>query len=211
MNKLLSKEAFSFINELAKTNDNLIKLKQECEINNIPLITPEVESFLTLYLKDLKPKKILEIGTGYAYSTLFFAMFDSVEKIISIEKYEKSYNIATQNIVKYKMDNKIQVKHIDALDFLKNHDEKYDFIFIDAAKSKYKEFFDYCTNLLNKNGVIACDNALIHFSYKREVKSRRYNTIDRKLNEFLKYISELENFDTSILTISDGLTLSKLK
>ena len=81
----------------AKT-DALETLRKESEAEGVPIILKETESFLEVFLKTLKPKNILEIGTAVGYSASFFSEVCNDCQIITIEKFEDKANIAKENI-----------------------------------------------------------------------------------------------------------------
>src|SRR5690625_6252183 len=83
--------------------------------------------------------------------------------ITTLEKNENMYNEATKNFEKYSLNDKIDLIKGDALETLPNlikENKTYDFIFIDAAKGQYKNFFEYATELQKENGIILTDNVL---------------------------------------------------
>ena len=93
-----------------------------------------------------------------------------------------------------------------------NIDKKYDIIFIDAAKGQYEKYFDICSNLLNEKGVIIADNVLYRgMVAKKDKIPHRQATLVERLRSFLDKITKDERFDTSILSIADGLSISVKK
>ena len=89
----------------------------------------------------------------------------------------------------------------------------YDFVFIDAAKSHYRTFWDKALPLCRKGTVIVCDNVLMKamtVSDEYDPK-RKFKTSIRNMREFLAYITNTDMADTSILPVGDGVSLSILK
>lgn len=204
-----------YINSFYKEIDNqLLELRQECEEKGIPIILKETESFLISMLNIIKPKKILEIGTAEGYSSVMMARTLKDVKIETIEKSKKAFDCAKKNIEKLKLNKEIRVALGDpseeALVLIENH---YDLIFIDAAKSKYMEFWEMSIKKSKPGTVIICDNVLMRATIVDESydTSRRFRTSIKKMKEFLDYIMNLEGVQTSIIPVGDGVSISYVK
>lgn len=174
--------------------------------NRIPIMKLETKEFLKTLLSAKKPKNILEIGTAIGYSSLVFSKYTKAN-ITTIEKSEKMASIAKNNFSKYKKN--INLINMDAKKALNNINQGFDFVFIDANKSQYEYYFKKSINLLNDSGIIVCDNIL----FRGEVASdelliRRHITMVKKIRKFLSYITNLDDFVTSIIPIGDGISLS---
>ncbi len=199
----------NYIRELLPERDTLKSMEIYAKEHYVPIIQPEITQFLKVLLKINNPKKILEIGTAIGYSAIVMAENTSDNtKITTIERIDDMVDIANENIKKIGFEDKIKVLKGEATEILVNLDEQYDFIFLDAAKGHYREFFDECMRLINLNGVIVCDNVL----FKGMVASddlviHRKITIVKRLRAFLKYISNLQGYTTSIIPIGDGIAL----
>ena len=101
----------------------------------------------------------------------------------------------------------------DGEEVINNLDEQYDFVFIDAAKSHYRRFWDAALKHCTDGAVIVSDNVL----FKARVVSDKYDetgkyrTSIRRMREFVEYITGVDYADTSILPVGDGIAISKLK
>lgn len=198
------------------TPDNtgkLLELEDYGIKNNVPIIDKEVGQLIKLLLKMRQPKKILEIGTAIGYSSILMAESTCEDtKITTIERYDKNYNIAIENIKKFGYEDRIDVKLGDANDVLLDLDEKFDFVFIDAAKGQYLEFFKKTKDLLADDALIISDNVLFKGMVATDdLVVRRKKTIVKRLREYLEYINNLEGFTSAILSISDGVALTYKK
>lgn len=120
--------------------------------------------------------------------------------------------ISRKNISSEGLDEIISVHESDAYDFLENLEEKYDLIFIDAAKGQYKKYFDSALKNLNRDGIIICDNVLFKGMVAEDkLIVRRKKTIVKRLRNFLSDISEDDNFISSVVPIGDGILLVRRK
>lgn len=177
---------------------------------NIPIISLEVNQFIKTLLRIQKPKDILEIGTAIGYSASIMAeALNGNCKITSIEIKEDIFKIAKKNIESLPFDHNIDLRLGDGKDVIPDLKKKYDFIFIDAAKGQYLDFFNLSVNYLNPGGIILSDNVLFKgMVASDDLVKKRQNTIVKRLREYLKYISNLEGYTTSIIPIGDGLALT---
>lgn len=99
----------------------------------------------------------------------------------------------------------------DAVEILPTLNNKYDVIFIDAAKGKYPFFLKEAVRMLNENGVIFADNILYKGYVMSDYDNHKHRTAVRNLREYIKETTENPNFETEILEVGDGLAITKLK
>ncbi len=201
-----------YIENLRNLNENreFSSFRKECEENNIPIITKDVEDLLKIMIKSCNVHSILEIGTAVGYSSIVFAsQVAGKGNIVSIERDENRANSAIENIKKYNLENSIKVIKDDAREFIARDNGKYDLIFLDGNKGHYIHMLDDCLRLLNAGGLLICDNVLFRgmIDNSREV-IRRKITIVKRLRKFLHQISIDDRLSTTILPIGDGLSIS---
>lgn len=187
-------------------DEDFIELRNYGIENNIPIMKLETKEFLKSLVLISKPKNILEIGTAIGYSSLLFSKYSNAN-ITTIEKSKEISEIAKANFSKY--NKKINLINMDAKKALNNFNQGFDFVFIDANKSQYEYYFNESLKLLNENGLIVCDNIL----FRGEITSddlinRRHITMVKNLRKFLSYITNLDDYVTSIIPIGDGISLT---
>lgn len=195
---------------MVKTNNDLIKaMKKYAEENNVPIMSDEGISYLTNYCTNNKIKRILEIGTAIAYSTIMLAYTDENVEVTSIERDEKRYLEAIKNVKKAELEDRINLIYGDALEV--KLEEEYDLIFIDAAKAQNIKFFEKYKNNLVNGGVIITDNMKFHGlvdKSEEEIESRNLRQLVRKIKEYKKFLDTNEDFETTYKAIGDGLAIS---
>ncbi len=203
-----------YIRSLIPQKDNfLIEIERYAELNHVPIIHPEVAQLIRVLIKISKPKRILEIGTAIGYSALVMA--SSMEKcgrVTTIEKRDDMINIAEKNIQDNGYSGMIQIIKGEAEEILPTINDEFDFIFIDAAKGQYMEFFPYCIKNLVDSGIIVSDNVL----YKGMVASdelvvRRKKTIVKRMRNYLDYITSNNTLESSVIPIGDGVAITYKK
>lgn len=208
-NDIVTEYIHNFYKPLSNELDDL---REQAENDNIPIILKETENFLVNFLKITKPKKILEIGTAVGYSSIVFATALPGVKITTIEKDEELYTLARYNIERFALTGRINLFSGDASEIIKTLNADYDFVFIDASKSHYRDFFKAAEKKCLNGAIIVSDNVLLKASTVDDSfdKSRRHRTNIKRMREFLNYLNEREDLSTSILSCGDGLAITKL-
>ena len=125
--------------------------------NKIPILLDDSLDYICKLLERIKPSRILEIGTAIGFSAINFSKYLSENgRIDTIEIESLRVEQALTNIEKVGVSEKIRVLEGDALDILPYLIEEYDFIFIDAAKGKYNEFFEHALRLCKLGRIYCC-------------------------------------------------------
>ncbi len=192
--------------------EELNKIKEKALEEHIPIIMDDTLEVIENYLKEKNVKRILEIGTAVGYSAICFTKVLSEDGIIdTIERDEKRVEQAKINIEKAEVKEKINIYEGDAVEILPTLNEKYDVVFIDAAKGKYPFFLKEALRMIKENGVIFADNILYKGYVMSDYNKHKQRTAVRNLREYIKEVSENPNLDTEILEVGDGLAISKIK
>ena len=162
-------------------------------------------------LTEMKPRRILEIGTAVGYSAICFSEYlQQGGKIDTIERDEERIKEAKENIKKVEVEDKINIFSGDAVEILPTLNEKYDVVFIDAAKGKYPFFLKEALRMINENGVILADNILYKGYVMSDYNKHKQRTAVRNLREYIKEVTENPNIETEILEVGDGLAVSRI-
>lgn len=209
----ISKKLIEYISEnSSKEPEILAKLNKETyqKVLQPRMLSGHIQGrFLSMISKIKSPSCILEIGTYTGYGTLCLAegLLD-VGKIFTIDRNEELLKIQNKYFeMSGKRDKIIQLTG-NAKDILKNLDESYDIVFIDADKENYIEYFNIVSERLNNNGIIISDNVL--WSGKVLNSPSKNDEETNILIEFNKTLNEDERFETIILPLRDGLSISRL-
>lgn len=186
-------------------------IEKYAEKNNVPIMQKEGIDFLIKYIKDNNIKTILEIGSAIGYSAVKMALIDEDITITTIERDKDRYDVAVDNIKKFNLNNRINIINDDAFNVDLNN--KFDLIFIDAAKAQYIKFFEKFKSNLNENGSIISDNLEFHglTSDINNIKSRNLKQLVRKINNYSEFLKNNEEFNTIFYHVGDGVAVSKRK
>lgn len=187
-----------------KFNDLISDMERFAKKENVPIMQKESLDYLISFIKQHDIKSVLEIGTAIGYSTILIK--EAVNNITSIERDEERYNIAVKNVELSNLNNITLIK-ADALDITIT--DKFDLIFIDAAKGKNKEFLDKFKSNLNENGYIIIDNMDFHglVGKSMTIEKRRLRSLVKKIENFIKYMEEQTEFKVTKIDKGDGLYL----
>jgi predicted O-methyltransferase YrrM len=207
---------FYNISEFIKSYDNeapcgLWNLRREAERNGVPIIREEMENFIRVMLNLKKPKRILELGTAIGYSAIYMAMNMPKDcHIDTIENYDKRIVSAKANIKAYGMEDRITLYEGDCAEVLLTLKDKYDFIFMDAAKAQYMTYLKLCMKLMKPGAMrltdnIVCDMCILQSKF---VVERRDRTIHERMREYLHALTHSDELDTSLIPLGDGVALS---
>ena len=187
-------------------------IKQNALEQNIPIIMDDTLEVISKILLKVKPNRILEIGAAVGYSAMCFSEYLQPEGVIdTIERDEERIQKAKENFVKVEVQDKINLYEGDAVEILPTLNEKYDVVFIDAAKGKYPFFLEQALRMLNDNGVIIADNVLYKGYVMSDYNKHKQRTAVRNLREYIARVNEDSNLDTEILEVGDGLAVSYRK
>ena len=192
-------------------NQELNKKKKKAIEEKIPIIMDDTLEIIEKYLKDLKPKRILEIGTAVGYSAICFSKFLLENgKIDTIERDEKRVLEAKENIKKLSLEDTINIYEGDAVEILPTLNKKYDMVFIDAAKGKYPFFLKEALRMIDSKGIIFADNILYKGYVMSDYNKHKQRTAVRNLREYISEVTKNPKLKTTILEVGDGLAITKI-
>lgn len=199
-----------YIRSLIPENTGILKeLEDYAAENSVPIIHREVGNFLRFIINLKKPAKILEIGTAIGYSSILMCSSAKNIKIKTIEIDNDMVKTARFNIEKSGFTENIQVVEGDCLNIIKELNEKFDMIFLDASKGHYNQIFEDCLRLLSDDGIIIGDNVLFRgMVASRKLLIRRKITIVKRMKLFLNRISNDNNLVTTVIPMGDGISVT---
>ncbi len=209
---IVNERIVTYINSLKTENTQILnEIEQEALEAFVPVIRPEMQTFLKTVLAMKMPERILEVGTAVGFSALLMAEYDPVPcRITTIENYEKRIPVARRNFRRAGREDQITLLEGDAACWLKKLEEPYDLIFMDAAKGQYIHFMEDVLRLLKPGGVLISDNVLQdgQIIESRFAVTRRDRTIHKRMRDYLYRLTHDSALRTSVLPFGDGVTMS---
>ena len=191
----------------------IVEMEDYAQEKNVPIIEKKSIAFIMKYIKDNNVKNILEIGSAIGYSAILMASASNDAFVTTIERDEERYMECLKNVKKCGLDKRIHVVFQDAVDVNLSEDLKYDLIFIDAAKGQYTRFFEKYKYFLKDNGTIITDNLKFHgyVGKSDKIESKNLKGLVEKIENYIDFLKENEEFDTTFYDIGDGLSVSTWK
>ncbi|HHY72917.1 MAG TPA: O-methyltransferase [Bacillus bacterium] len=209
----ISNEITAYIESLVPEREPaIIEIEKYAKEHRIPIMELVGMESMLQFLKLLQPKVILEIGTAIGYSAIRMAKALPNAQITTIERDKIRYDKAIENIAAMNLQEQITVIFGDALETKEQVSQygPFDCIFIDAAKGQYMRFFELYSALLNHHGVIFSDNVLFRgFVAKANVEEKRHQSLVDKIKGYNKWLMNHPEFETTILTVGDGIAISR--
>ena len=173
-------------------------------------ISPEIGNFYAILLRALGARRILEIGTSVGYSTIWFA--ESIQntqnsRITTIDVSDKKTSRARQNLEEAGLSHLVEFLTGDALKILEQlrsrfqkTGELYDFVFIDADKERYVQYFDMVFPMVRLGGIIAADNILEPARYADHIS--KYTSYVRSNPKVISQLVPIDNGEEITIKIS---------
>lgn len=180
--------------------------------DGVPIIRSETAALLRSLTAALRLENILEIGTAVGYSALQMCQVMPANcHITTIEKYEKRIPEAKENFRKAGEESRITFLEGDADMWLKElKGKQFDLVFMDAAKGQYLNWLPLLLDLMPVGAVLISDNVLQDGDVvqSRFAVQRRNRTIHSRMREYLYELKHMEEFETAVIPIGDGVTIS---
>lgn len=198
---------------LNKYEGILGQIYNEALDSGVPVINLETARLLEIIVNIKRPNRILEIGTAIGFtSVLMAAGLADGGKIDTIDIDAENALMAADNFSKAGVKENINLIFGDAFDVLSHMKKSYDFVFIDAAKGQYCRYYDLCSGMISKGGIIFADNVLYRGMTAGGGKiNRRQRLLVKRLGEYIKTAVSDVRFTCDILSIGDGVCISYRK
>lgn len=205
----------SYIEDLlSKKEDSPVikKAQQYAKEHFVPIMRKECSAVLGQIVRLKQPGEILEVGTAIGYSGIIMLTACPTAKLYTIEYNETRVREAKQNFAQCGVADRATVFTGDVKEILPFVSGHFDMVFLDGPKGHYGEFLQTLMPHLNPGAVIVCDNVLFRgYVENPTLAPRRMKTITCNMEKFLETLVTSPDFETSILDIGDGVSVSIYK
>jgi len=175
-------------------------------------IAPEQGQFLEIIVKISKAKNCLEVGRFTGLSSLCIAKgLPNTGKLIAVDNSDEFLSLAEKFWKMARVDSKIESiigTGVDVMQSMIDRQHSFDFIFIDADKNNYPNYYELSLQLLSSNGIMIIDNMLWHGDVADHKKNDSQTNTIRNLNKKIQFDERVE---FSLLPLSDGLSFIRKK
>lgn len=166
-------------------------------------------NLLTMISRMIQPKRILEIGTFTGYSAICLAKGLPENGVLhTIECRANEAKVAKEFFEKSSYSSQIILHEGDAKAVIKDLDEQWDLVFVDADKTGYIDYFETLMKSAKPGSFMLFDNVFFHGEVLKEKLSGKNA---KAIDAFNEHVSNDKRVDKLMMTIRDGLTLLYIK
>jgi len=189
----------------------LQEMEAYAQQHQVPIINASGREVFCQVLRQVKPHRILEIGTAIGYSALLAVSEGAADaEVTTLELDAERAAVAAAYIGRSAWAGRVHLRLGDAGVLLPQLPTGFDFVFMDAAKGQYPDYWRKIQPLLSPEAVVVADNVLFRGYVRGEDKPpRRYKTIVKRLREYLALVEATPGFVTDIYENGDGLAVSR--
>ena len=191
----------------------LREMETYAEKNNVPILNANGRRFYAQFIREAQPHRILELGTAIGYSALLALSLAPEDCTVdTVELDPARYGIARENFARTPLGARV-TQHLgdagDVAGHLAQEGQSFDFIFLDAAKAQYPDYFRKVTPMLAAGGTLVADNVLFRgYVLHPVLMPRRFETIVSRLQEYLQ-LANTPPYQTEIFPRGDGLARTR--
>jgi len=169
-----------------------------------PSVEVELGKFLGLIVRLTKARKVLEIGSGIGYSTLWLgeAVKATSGKVVTIDNHERTHKEVVKNINDAGLSRWVEKKLGNAEDLIFSLGDNWDIVFQDGGQYLYPVLHDKIDTLTRDGGLIIADDTL--FKVNTEVRKGLGDYMD----EYNKMVFADTRLYSTILPVGHGITVS---
>ena len=185
--------------QTAQLNKLLKEIETKAIADSVPIICSDTRYFL---LSSILPNaRILEVGTAIGYSGILMLSSAKGSTLTTIDMRQERLQQAANYFKKAGFSERVKLINADALEFLTECNDKFDFIFLDGAIKKYSDMLMHLKRVLEKSGKIVIDNALL-LNRSNAKHTRKFT---QKMDEFIRLLQSDSSFKTAMHKIGDGI------
>lgn len=194
-------------------NDLLPEMERYAQTHETPILTKAARPVFLRTVREAAPRRILELGTAIGYSALLALREAPEAEIVTIERDAVIAEAARSFLCRAGVAGRATLLVGEAEKLLPTLPGVFDFVFIDAAKSRYPDFWLGVQPLLAARAIVAADNVLFRGLVEGEGSEawpkHSYRTMVLQLREYLRLVRSAPEFQTEVYPEGDGMAVSR--
>jgi len=177
----------------------------------VPIVPVEVAGLLFTVARLASPRRVVEMGTGFGYSTLLLALASVESHIVTIENDADCVRVAQSLFVRAEINDRVSVVHGNAISTLQTISGVFDFAFLDASKEEYLNYLLLLLPRLSEGATIVADDVFFTGDVPgKPLPDPVREKIVNELENFRAFLSEKPYLLTSFLPIGCGMSVTVL-
>lgn len=198
-----------YVADLFAVEDEVLRrVRQRMADHGLPAIhiKPEEGRFLQLMARACEARKAVEIGTLGGYSAVWIARGLLPGGVLqTVEREPDRARLARENLVLAGLSDRVIVHQGDARQVIAQlaSQAPFDFVFIDAEKADYRDYYDWAVEHLRSGGVVAAHNAFLH---GRVLEADDSNA--RFMRAFNAYVAQDARVISTVFPAGDGIVVA---
>ena len=199
-------------------DDVLLEMDEYAEEHGFPHVGPALGGWLQLLARMVDAEQVFEFGSGYGYSAYWFARALPADgSIVCTEIDEDEIELGRQYLARGGFDDVVTYEHGDAVEIVDDYDGPFDVVLIDHQKHRYAEAFDAVREKVAPGGIVVADNVMAGGTIDFEALLAAWDgdeplasddEMTTGIDEYLHAVRDDPDFETTILPIGEGLSVS---
>ena len=198
----------------------LAEMEEHARAESFPIVGPAVGGWLALFARAVDARRVFEFGSGFGYSAYWFARALPADgEVVLTEVDGDELDLAREFFGRAGLTDRAQFEHGDALETIERYDGPFDVVLIDNEKRRYREAFEAVEPKLRSGSLVLADNAVTAGTVvdRDEVMGlltgEDVDTRDgsRGIAEYISFVRERDDIDTSLLPLGEGVTVSRVQ
>ena len=196
-----------YLARLSRSQDPvLLEMEAQAQRDSFPIVGPQVGRLLHLLAKLVGARRVIELGSGFGYSAYWFARAVGPEgHVVLCEGSAQRAEQAADYLARAGLGERVEILVGDALEIIDGRDDEFDIVFNDIDKQHYPRTLDRAATALRTGGLFISDN-MLWFGTVLEDAPELEST--RGVKELTRRLYESQQFDTVLMPIRDGVTVS---
>lgn len=203
---IVTPEIDQYLNETLVVRHSILEEMEEYGRSvDFPIIGPQVGRLLNVLARSINAKRVLELGSGYGYSAMWFALALPPDgQVVMTEGQAGNSQRAREYFRRAGLENRAVFNVGDALEIARVALGPFDIVFADVNKQDYPATLGIARDKLRVGGYFLCDNML----WSGRVLDGENEASTRAIRELTRQLMNANDFVTTILPVRDGVSVS---